>query len=134
MAFARPSAVSTSSRDKASGDFGSGWNVSLRNIRVETSGTLGKIWRRQLQPGFWPEYCLTQAEHPDERELEAPQRARSIHPDSPRLAPALLFQLDNQLPPPKEDLAHGFGAGVPGQHSVCQPTKASRAQEGMLDM
>jgi YD repeat-containing protein len=48
-------------RDKASGDFGKGWNVSLRNIRVETSGTLGKSWRQQLQPGFWPTYCLTQA-------------------------------------------------------------------------
>jgi hypothetical protein len=32
----------------AVGDFGTGWNVSLRNIRVEASGVLGKAWRQQL--------------------------------------------------------------------------------------
>jgi hypothetical protein len=31
------------SRDKSAGDFGPGWNASLRNIRVESSGTLGKV-------------------------------------------------------------------------------------------
>jgi len=47
------------SRDKAVGDFGVGWNVSLRNVRVETSGTLGKGWHQQQQPGFWPVYCVS---------------------------------------------------------------------------
>ncbi len=49
------------SRDKAVGDFGVGWNVSLRNIRVETSGMPGKGWHQQQQPGFWPVYCVTAA-------------------------------------------------------------------------
>jgi YD repeat-containing protein len=50
------------SRDKASGDFGVGWNVSLRNIRVETTGALGKSWQQQRQPGFWPVYCVAQTQ------------------------------------------------------------------------
>lgn len=49
------------SRDKSAGDFGPGWNVSLRNIRVEPSGTLGKAWRQDRKPGFWPVYCVAQA-------------------------------------------------------------------------
>jgi RHS repeat-associated protein len=49
------------SRDKTVGDFGVGWNVSVRNLRVETSGTLGKGWQQVRQPGFWPQYCVSQA-------------------------------------------------------------------------
>ena len=47
-------------RDKAAGDFGVGWNVSLRNIRVETSGMMGKNWAQERQPGTWPTYCMRQ--------------------------------------------------------------------------
>jgi RHS repeat-associated protein/uncharacterized repeat protein (TIGR01451 family) len=50
------------SRDKRVGDFGVGWNLGLRNIRVEKSGVLGKGWAHtKSSGGFFPNYCLVPA-------------------------------------------------------------------------
>ncbi|MFY0564561.1 PKD domain-containing protein [Archangium lansingense] len=49
------------SRDKRVGDFGVGWNLGLRNVRVEKSGILGKGWQQTKSGGLFPNYCLTPA-------------------------------------------------------------------------
>jgi hypothetical protein len=47
------------SRDKKLGDFGVGWNLSIRNVRVEKSGKTGAYWRQKLDDsGFFTQYCL----------------------------------------------------------------------------
>ena len=47
------------SRDMAQGDFGAGWNLSLRNVRVEKTVPIGKFWQ-ETQEGYvaFPSYCL----------------------------------------------------------------------------
>jgi RHS repeat-associated protein len=47
------------SRDKGPGDFGIGWRLSLANIRVQKSRSLGPNWQEtQNFGGFLPSYCL----------------------------------------------------------------------------
>jgi RHS repeat-associated protein len=47
------------SRDKRVGDFGVGWHMSLRDVRVEKSGKTGAYWRQDRDDsGFFPQYCL----------------------------------------------------------------------------
>ncbi|MDQ3802896.1 MAG: putative Ig domain-containing protein [Acidobacteriota bacterium] len=46
------------SRDKRAGDFGVGWTLGLRNIRVEESGVLGADWEQTQSGSFLPTYCL----------------------------------------------------------------------------
>jgi hypothetical protein len=46
------------SRDKRQGDFGVGWQLGIKNVRLEKSSTLGKLWDETLTPGFLPKYCL----------------------------------------------------------------------------
>ncbi|HEU4834353.1 MAG TPA: fibro-slime domain-containing protein [Pyrinomonadaceae bacterium] len=46
------------SRDTRTGDFGAGWNLGLRNIRVEKSTVLGENWEQSVTQGFLPTYCL----------------------------------------------------------------------------
>jgi len=46
------------SRDKRVGDFGVGWNLDIKNIRVQKSDVLGKDWEETLTPGFLPRYCI----------------------------------------------------------------------------
>ena len=47
------------SRDKGQGDFGIGWRLSLANIRVQKSRSLGPNWQEtQTSTGFLPQYCL----------------------------------------------------------------------------
>jgi len=47
------------SRDTTQGDFGAGWNLSLRNVRVEKTVPIGKFWK-ETQEGYFafPSYCL----------------------------------------------------------------------------
>ncbi|HKR11221.1 MAG TPA: PKD domain-containing protein [Pyrinomonadaceae bacterium] len=46
------------SRDKRVGDFGVGWQMSLRNARVEKTGVLGLGWHQSVSSGIIPTYCL----------------------------------------------------------------------------
>lgn len=46
------------SRDKRKGDFGIGWTLAIRNIRLEKSVELGRYWRETILPGTLPQYCL----------------------------------------------------------------------------
>jgi len=46
------------SRDTRTGDFGAGWTLGLRNVRVEKSGVLGANWEQTVTDGFLPTYCL----------------------------------------------------------------------------
>lgn len=46
------------SRDKRVGDFGFGWTMGLRNIRVEKSSVLGLKWFETVSQEVFPNYCL----------------------------------------------------------------------------
>jgi YD repeat-containing protein len=46
------------SRDKRQGDLGVGWTLGIKNVRVEKSGILGKLWDETFTPGILPKYCL----------------------------------------------------------------------------
>jgi len=46
------------SRDKRVGDFGFGWTLGLRNIRVEKSGVIGLKWYETVSQEVFPNYCL----------------------------------------------------------------------------
>ncbi|HEV2705796.1 MAG TPA: Ig-like domain-containing protein, partial [Pyrinomonadaceae bacterium] len=46
------------SRDKRTGDFGVGWWLGLRNVRVEKSRPLGSDWEQTVSGSFLPSYCL----------------------------------------------------------------------------
>src|SRR5262249_2475639 len=53
------------SRDKRVGDFGVGWTLSLTNVRIEKTGTIGKLWDETVTQTVIPQYCLqpTKAKH-----------------------------------------------------------------------
>lgn len=46
------------SRDTRKGDFGAGWTLGLRNVRLEKSGVLGDNWEETVTQGFLPTFCL----------------------------------------------------------------------------
>lgn len=46
------------SRDKRVGDFGVGWQLGLRNARVEKTSVLGLGWHQTQSSGVIPTYCL----------------------------------------------------------------------------
>lgn len=46
------------SRDKRVGDFGVGWQMGLRNARIEKTGVLGLSWFQTVSSGAIPTYCL----------------------------------------------------------------------------
>jgi RHS repeat-associated protein len=46
------------SRDKRVGDFGFGWTMGLRNIRVEKAGVIGLKWYETASQEVFPNYCL----------------------------------------------------------------------------
>lgn len=46
------------SRDKRTGDFGVGWTLEIKTIRIEKSVELGRNWRGIVSPGTLPQYCL----------------------------------------------------------------------------
>jgi RHS repeat-associated protein len=46
------------SRDKRVGDFGVGWTLSLRDVRLEKTDNLGLHWRATTSGGPFPNYCL----------------------------------------------------------------------------
>ncbi len=47
------------SRDTHAGDFGAGWNLAIRNVRVEKSGVIGAHWVQNYIPDDWfPQFCL----------------------------------------------------------------------------
>ncbi|HEY0764376.1 MAG TPA: PKD domain-containing protein [Pyrinomonadaceae bacterium] len=46
------------SRDKRVGDFGVGWQMGLRNARIEKTGVLGLSWHQTASSGVIPTYCL----------------------------------------------------------------------------
>ncbi|MBI4700576.1 MAG: PKD domain-containing protein, partial [Deltaproteobacteria bacterium] len=47
------------SRDRERGDFGAGWTLGIRNVRVEKSGVTGRHWYHSVQDlGYFTQYCL----------------------------------------------------------------------------
>lgn len=46
------------SRDKRTGDFGVGWTLGVKNVRLEKSGVLGENWEQTVTQGFLPTFCL----------------------------------------------------------------------------
>jgi fibro-slime domain-containing protein/RHS repeat-associated protein len=46
------------SRDPRTGDFGAGWTLGLRNVRVEKAVVLGSNWEETVTQGFLPTFCL----------------------------------------------------------------------------
>ncbi len=46
------------SREKRIGDFGVGWTLGMKNVRVEKSGVLGLNWEQTVTQGFLPTFCL----------------------------------------------------------------------------
>ncbi len=46
------------SRDTRKGDFGAGWTLGMRNVRVEKSVVLGANWEQTVTEGFLPTFCL----------------------------------------------------------------------------
>ncbi|MDQ3803119.1 MAG: hypothetical protein M3416_04620, partial [Acidobacteriota bacterium] len=46
------------SRDKRAGDFGVGWTLEVKTVRLEKSAELGRHWRGIIAPGTLPQYCL----------------------------------------------------------------------------
>jgi RHS repeat-associated protein len=46
------------SRDKRRGDFGVGWTLNLRNVRLQESGDVGEGWQGIVNGGFFPSYCV----------------------------------------------------------------------------
>jgi RHS repeat-associated protein len=51
------------SRDKRLGDFGIGWTLGVRNVRLQESGNVGSDWQGTVGGGFFPSYCA-QASRP----------------------------------------------------------------------
>ena len=49
------------SRDKRMGDFGVGWTLGIKNIRLEKSAELGRYWQGIISAGTLPSYCLQPA-------------------------------------------------------------------------
>jgi RHS repeat-associated protein len=45
-------------RDKRSGDFGFGWSLGIRNLRLEKSRRLGDSWQMTSSGGSFPNYCV----------------------------------------------------------------------------
>ncbi|HEY9284585.1 MAG TPA: RHS repeat-associated core domain-containing protein [Pyrinomonadaceae bacterium] len=50
------------SRDKRVGDFGVGWTLGIRNVRVQESRAVGAKWLGEVRSGFIPTYCITPAQ------------------------------------------------------------------------
>jgi RHS repeat-associated protein len=46
------------SRDKRRGDFGVGWQLGLRNVRLQETGDVGAGWQGFVISGFLPKYCI----------------------------------------------------------------------------
>jgi RHS repeat-associated protein len=46
------------SREKRTGDFGVGWTLGVKNVRVEKSGVLGSNWEQTVTQAFLPTFCL----------------------------------------------------------------------------
>lgn len=46
------------SRDKRKGDFGYGWTLGLKNVRVEKNKVLGLSWYQTRSSTFIPNYCI----------------------------------------------------------------------------
>ncbi len=46
------------SRDKREGDFGVGWTLDLKNIRLQKNRNLGKAWDQSSSGGLFPSYCI----------------------------------------------------------------------------
>ena len=46
------------SRDKRVGDFGAGWTLDLKNIRLQKNRHLGRAWDPSSTGGLFPTYCI----------------------------------------------------------------------------
>jgi hypothetical protein len=49
------------SRDKGRHDFGIGWTLDLRTVRLQENNIMGLDWQGTVSGGFFPNYCIVQA-------------------------------------------------------------------------
>jgi RHS repeat-associated protein len=49
------------SRDKRKGDFGVGWQLSIKNVELQKTGALGANWIGTTTGGAFPTYCIQPA-------------------------------------------------------------------------
>jgi RHS repeat-associated protein len=47
------------SRDRRVGDFGVGWRLDIKTLRLNTNGVLGAGWQQTRSGGLFPNHCLT---------------------------------------------------------------------------
>jgi len=48
------------SRDQQRGDFGIGWTLGLKSVRVEENRILGKSWKQEKTGGTFGQWCITE--------------------------------------------------------------------------
>jgi YD repeat-containing protein len=49
------------SRDPRVGDFGAGWQLGIKNVRLEKSAPIGRFWQQSMTGGIIPKYCIEQS-------------------------------------------------------------------------
>jgi hypothetical protein len=51
------------SRNKSSGDFGFGWSLDIKTIKVDANGKIGDNWAGTIINGFAPNFCIQAAQN-----------------------------------------------------------------------
>ncbi|NIS81748.1 MAG: hypothetical protein GTO14_16420 [Anaerolineales bacterium] len=46
------------SRDKRTGDFGVGWTLDIKDVRLQENDVIGIRWRQTVSGGIFPTYCI----------------------------------------------------------------------------
>ncbi len=90
------------SRDKRVGDFGVGWTLAIRNIRLQKNRPFGPNWRETSTGGFFPTYCM---------EPRKPRTVTITLPDNKT------FKFEAKTAPDCQ-----FGVPIDAAHIVYSPT------------
>lgn len=125
------------SSDKRMGDFGVGWTLDLKNIRLQKNRHLGRAWDQSSSGGLFPTYCIDTTKprvvtitFPDGK---AQKFEMVLAPTCQTLAPLIypdvvfvpvggntrgtltpLFEFDGETVP-DDQLVFGAFAGIPGR-------------------
>jgi RHS repeat-associated protein len=111
------------SREKATGDFGYGWNLGIRDVRIEKSGKTGAYWLQQFNDdGVLGQYCLlpTKASSvaitfPNGRQYRlVPQSSPQCQPAFPFTQPTIVWVSTSDPDNPTIQLATAGPASVVG--------------------
>ena len=99
------------SRDKRTGDFGVGWTLDIRNVRLQESGLVGLGWQGTTTGGILPNYCVAPTQ-PHVVTITMPNN--EVHKFEATLTPQC-----SRIIPPRETTI-GFRA-LPGTTSTLVP-------------